>query len=317
MIPKRYAKYEKTVSLACVNFTAIWGNKAATLEKMKAITREAALQGNNIIVFPEIALTGHECDEEGVSNHKPCAMHRENAETVPGPSTEEMAKLARELDVYIIFGMPEQDRTDSRLRYIASAVIAPEGILGTYRKLHLGPKPISNESVCFVPGNSISVWETRYGPLGVQICKDFWFYPELSRIMALKGARLLINTTASPARPGKPYFLVQLTGARATENLVYTASANLVGKDRSMNFYGSSSICGPVFLPSAFGPRFDAVIATGSDHTEEIVSATLNFEKLHRWWHFLDWTEDRQAQLIADEFRELSPAVALEKKRPG
>ena len=96
---------------------------------MKRFTTEAAKQGNNIIIFPELALSGYECSEDISAENKSCQMHRELAEPIPGPSTTEMAQLAKDLDVYIIFGLPEQDRTNSDRRYISSVVIAPEGIL--------------------------------------------------------------------------------------------------------------------------------------------------------------------------------------------
>ena len=84
-------RYENIVSIGCVNFNPIWGDKRRTLEKMKSITVEAARQGNNLIVFPELALSGYGCDEAGAGKQKPCAMHEAAAEPVPGPSTRAMA----------------------------------------------------------------------------------------------------------------------------------------------------------------------------------------------------------------------------------
>ncbi len=286
--------YQETVSVACINFHTEWGDKAANLSKMKTFTLEAARQGNNIIIFPELALSGYECGED-IEGKGSCGMHCESAEVIPGPSTEEMKELARELDVYIIFGMPEQNKINSDVRYISSVIIAPEGILGSYRKLHLAPLPRFKESLCFSPGDEVPVWKTRYGVIGVLICYDFYFFPELARIMALKGATLLINTTASVAGPGKPYFIVQQTGSRATENLVYAASANLVGKEREKSFYGHSVIAGPLVPRPAF------VFAEGGE-TEEIVSATLSFPKLRAYTELLDWKKSRRSQLIDSEF---------------
>ena len=284
----------ESVSLACINFHPEWGDKAANLAKMKTFIKDAAEQGNNIIVFPELALSGYECSEDMGDQKKSCRMHTELAETIPGPATEEMSGLAKQLDVYIIFGMPEQDETQPARHYISSVVIAPEGILGAYRKLHLAPWPRFTESLCFSPGDRIPVWKTRYGNLGVLICYDFYFFPELARIMALKEATLLVNTTASAAGPGKPYYIVQQTGCRATENLVYTASANLVGKERTKTYYGHSVIAGPQ------DPRPAYIYAEGGE-AEEIVSATLSFAKLKTYTEKLDWKKNRQFQLINQE----------------
>ena len=290
--------YQETVSVACINFHTAWGDKAANLAKMKSFTTEAAKQGNNIIIFPELALSGYECSEDIGAEKKSCQMHRELAEVIPGPSTEEMAQLAKDLDVYIIFGMPEQDKTNSARRYISSVVITPEGISGASRKIHLPPSPRFTESLCFSPGDEVPVWKTRYGNIGVLICYDFYFFPELARIMALKEATLLINTTASAAGPGKPYYLVQQTGSRATENLVYAASANLVGKERTKTYYGHSVIAGP------HAPRPAFVFAEGGE-TEEIVSATLSFPRLNAYAELLDWKKRRRSQLINKEMNKV------------
>lgn len=292
---------QNTVSVACINFHTKWGDKDANLAKMKTFTMEAARQGNHMVIFPELALSGYECSEDAGEKRQSCRMHRELAEEIPGPSTERMWHMARELDVYIIFGMPEQDKDDPDVRYISAAVIGPEGILGAYRKLHLGHWPRFTESVCFSPGNAVPVWKTRYGIIGVQICYDFYFFPELSRIMALKGATLLINTSASAAGPGKPYFIVQQTGSRATENLVYAASANLVGKERTKRYYGHSVIAGP------HTPRPAFVFAEGGEN-EEIVSATLSFPRLKAYHNMLDWKKDRQSLLINGELSRFGPS---------
>jgi predicted amidohydrolase len=185
MIPEKYQKYEKVVSIACVSFTTIWGNKQANLEKIKKYVVEAVSQGNNIVVFPELALSGYECDDG--------CMHHTNAETVPGPSTEEIAALAKKHNVYVVFGLPEKDKKDPNIHYISSAVVGPEGILGAYRKLHLMESPFT-ETKCFKPGNDLPIFETKYGPIGIQICYDFWSFPEITRILALKGARIIIKS---------------------------------------------------------------------------------------------------------------------------
>lgn len=276
--------YEEVVSVACINYKSIWGDKSANLKKMTERIREAAELGNNIIVFPEMALSGYECNGE-------CTMHARAAETVPGPSTEEIAELTAKLDVYVVFGMPERDKKNPSFHYISSVIIGPEGILGAYRKLHLGGTGPYKENLCFTPGSELPVFETRYGLVGIQICVDFWYFPELSRILTLKGARLIINTAGSLAGPGKAYFLVQQTGARATENCVYAATANLVGTELTASFYGHSTIAGPAF------PKRAHVYAEAGE-TEEIVSATLNFKSLRR---MRELVPEYQKKVILDE----------------
>jgi len=291
-------EHPRFLSIACVNFQTKWGDKKANLEKMKLFVKEASRVGSNLVVFPELALSGYECDEDIHTHHQPCSMHRELAEPVPGPSTLEMAKIAREFEITIVFGMPEQDKDNPASTYISSAVVSPKGILGTYRKLHLGPSPNFTEDVCFKRGHEIPVWETEFGPIGVLICYDFWYFPELARIVALKGARVIVNTTASGAGPGKPYFIVQQTGSRATENIVYTATANLVGKDRTKSFAGHSVIAGPL-------DNRPAHVFVEAGEAEEIISATLDFEKLRIRNESMPWQKSRQSKLISEEFKKL------------
>jgi len=291
MIPARYQGYETSVTVGCVNYDSIWGDKAANLKKIKAMITEAADQGINILAFPELALSGYECNED-------FTMHHQAAETIPGPATEEIAALTRKLDIYVALGMPEKDKNDPDAYYIACPLIGPEGLIGTYRKVHIGPLPMFTESRCFRGGNAVPVFDTRYGPIGIQICADFWVYPELSRILMLKGARLIINSTGSADAPDRPFYMTAMTCARATENMLYTASANFVGKDRTKTYYGHSTIAGPAF------PRFSKVYAQGTEK-EEIVSATLSFEKLHRFRETISIDKLRQSKVIMEEFQNL------------
>ena len=291
MIPEDYRDYEDTVTLGCVNYGSIWNDKAASLAKVKKLITEAAEQGINILAFPELCLSGYEANEDNT-------MHKEFAETIPGPVTEEIAELTKKLDIYVVLGMPERDGDNTDICYISCALLGPEGLIGTYRKLHLGTPPLFKESLCFSGGNSVPVFTTRYGPIGIQICADFWVFPELSRILMLKGARIIINSTASMTLPGRPFYITSMTAARATENMVYTASANLVGKERTLSYYGYSTIAGPAF------PRFSHIYAQAED-MEEIISATLSFDKLHRFREAVSLEKLRRSDVIRDEFNHL------------
>ena len=291
MIPEQYRRYENTVSLGCVNYRSIWNDKAASLAKVKKLITEAARQGINILAFPELSLSGYESNEDNT-------MHREFAETIPGPATEEIAALTKKLGIYVVLGMLECDPDDADTCYISCPLLGPEGFIGNYRKLHLGTPPLFRESLCFSGGNTLPVFPTRYGPIGIQICADFWVFPELSRILMLKGARIIVNSTASMTMPGRPFYMTSMTAARATENMVYTASANLVGKERTLSYYGHSTIAGPAF------PRFSHIYAQAEDR-EEIISATLSFAKLHRFRETVSLDKLRRSDVIRNEFNNL------------
>jgi predicted amidohydrolase len=292
MIPAPYDRYESHVTVACVNFQTSWGDKAANLQSIERYVCEGAKQGVDIIAFPELCLSGYEANEDK-------SLHRELAETIPGPAVETISALAKRYNMYVTFGMPEQDPDNPDINYIACPFIGPQGLLGTYRKLHLGRPPMFAESECFSGGDSVPVFETRFGPVGVLICVDFWNFPELARIQMLKGARLILNCTASFEAPGRPAYITQQTGARATENVIYTASANLVGKENTKSYYGHSTIAGPSF------PRFNHIYAQAG-YDEELISATLSFDKLHRFRDNVKIEQIRRDDVIMSEFEKLA-----------
>lgn len=303
MIPEEYAEYEKVVTIAGVNWKGEWGNKENNLEKMKATIRQASGLGVNMIAFPEMALTGYECGPEARNEQMPCTMHTEAAETIPGPSTEEMAKLARELDMYVIFGMPEKDPKDPDVKYISTAIVGPEGVIGAYRKMHLATPPVWTEYYCFKQGNELLVFETRYGPIGIQICADFWMYPELSRLLFLKGARIIFNTVGSAVAPGKIDLMTHETTGRGQTDQCYIVSCNHVGTERTISYYGHSTIAGPGF------PRFHKTLAT-SEGIEEIVWATVSFETLAQSRRIFRVKEAGNWELIAREYQKIAEEVA-------
>lgn len=292
------------ITVAAVNFASVPGDKSATLVKIEALVREAARQGADLVVFPELALNDCNPCPGCLECNGPCKMHLATAEEVPGPATEHLAFVAAEVGVRVVLGLAERDADAPGRLYNASALITPTGVAGTYRKLHLGLSRSkthpTTEGLTFVPGDALPVWDTALGPIGILICYDFWSNPELARILSLKGARLLVNTTASAAGPGKADYVAHTTVVRAQENLVYAVSANRV--DHGI---GNSTIAGPAF------PAFNHIFARGGTE-EDIVLATLDFDQLERWRQVFPWREwrhGRQAavsKLIAEEFSALA-----------
>ncbi|MGH0033908.1 MAG: carbon-nitrogen hydrolase family protein [Myxococcota bacterium] len=285
------------VTLGCVNFESVLEDAPATLEKLLAFVRDAARQGCDLVVFPELALHAWAPCEECEGQPGPCALHLARAEPADGPSSDAVAAVARELDIHVIYGFAERDPDDPDILYNAAAVVTPDGLLGTYRKLHLG---IPLETNRFTPGTSLPVFETRLGPIGIQICYDFYNNPELSRVLALKGARLLVNPTARGDLPRAGENLRHATLVRAQENLVYAASANRVGQREDSAWAGHSVIGGPAF------PGFGRVLAEAG-RGEELIVATLNYTQLAAWYDWLPWREWRLGpqlpvtRLVADE----------------
>jgi len=294
--------HPKLVTVGSVNFESVTRDKAATLEKIVQFMLDAAHQGCDLVVFPELALNAWDDCEDCSAHGRPCAWHLEQAEPIPGPSTEAAATIARELDIHVIFGMEERDPDETSTLYNSAVLIGPEGLVGTYRKIHLG---IPLETNRFTPGDSVPVFETRLGPVGISICYDFYNNPELSRILALKGARILVNPTASTDLPGKGPMITHTTLVRAQENLVYAVSANRVGDEGSARWAGNSVIGGPDF------PGFGKVLAEAG-REEQLILATLNFDHLAAWYDWLPWREWRlgpqryATDIIAREFAEIA-----------
>ena len=294
--------YPNLVTVGSVNFESVPRDKAATLEKILQFIRDAAHQGCDLVVFPELALNSwgecRECAEAG----QPCAWHLEQAELVPGPATESVAELASDLDIHVIFGMEERDPDAKETLYNSAVLIGPDGLIGTYRKVHLG---IPLETNRFTPGDDVPVFETRLGPIGISICYDFYNNPELSRILALKGARILVNPTGSTNLPGKAAMITYTTLVRAQENLVYAVSSNRVGDEGGSRWAGNSVIGGPHF------PGFGKVLAEAGLE-EQLIVATLNFDQLAAWYDWLPWREWRlgaqryATNLVAREFSEIA-----------
>ena len=299
MVPKENEKYQKTVTLGAVNWKGEWGKKALNLEKMKTKIKEAAQIGIDMICFPELALSGYECSGDIRSKEEPCSNHAEAAETIPGPTTEIIAEIAKELDIYVVFGMPEKDPNNPKVLYISAAVVGPEGVVGKYRKIHLAPPPVWTECTCFKPGTELPLFETKYGPIGVQICADFWMYPELTRILALKGARIIFNLVGSASSPGKIDMMPKTTAAHGQWSQAYIVSCNHVGKEKNLSYYGYSTIAGPGF------PKFFKIFAQG-EGSEEIVWATVSFETLAYARKIFQVKERGYWKIIAEEYGQLA-----------
>ncbi len=223
--------------------------KEHNLAKILANLEAAASAGAKLVVFPECALSGY------------CFTSAEEArpasETVPGPSTEKIAAAAKSLGCTALVGMLE--RVGDRL-FNAAAVITPQGILGTYRKVHLLCLGIDRFDA---PGDKpFPVFETSHGKLGLVICFDLSF-PEGPRVLKLKGAQLLAVPTNWPLASDSTQCMARV---RAIENHFHVVAADRVGEERGFQFAGHSQIVD-------FSGR---VLAEAGESEETIVYADLD-----------------------------------------
>jgi len=196
-------------------------NLARVLENLE----RAAGEGAKLVVFPECALSGY------------CFTSREEAmpaaETVPGPCTEKIAEAAKRLGVSAVVGMLERAGDEV---YNVAAVITPQGIQGTHRKIHLPFLGIDRfDALGDVP---FTVFQAGPARIGVNICYDCSF-PESGRVLKLKGAQILAIPTNWPV--GSDTW-AHIPKVRAIENHMYVVAADRVGEERGFRFAGHSQI---------------------------------------------------------------------------
>ncbi|HLP50059.1 MAG TPA: carbon-nitrogen hydrolase [Chitinophagales bacterium] len=218
------------------------------LDKAIAGIRDAAAKGAQIVCLQELFTSLYFCDVEDYENFK-------LAEAIPGPSTDALSAVAKELNVVIIASLFE--KRASGIYHNTTAVLDADGAyLGKYRKMHIPDDPAYYEKFYFTPGDlGYKVFETKYAKIGVLICWDQW-YPEASRITALMGAEILFYPTAigwatsQDEQTNKEQYDAWQTMQRshAVANGVHVVSVNRVGleQDGLMKFWGGSFVANPM-----------------------------------------------------------------------
>jgi predicted amidohydrolase len=233
-------------------------NKVHNLDKAIRMIGKAASKGAQIVCLPELFSTLYFPQDEN-SNEKPVP--------IPNFITRSLSKAARENGIILIGGSIYEKSGNKS--YNTSPVFDQNGkILGKYRKIHLPQDPGFYEQDYFSKGNNFSVYETKFGKIGVLICFDQW-YPEPPRILKLKGADIIFYPTAigwvdgiEPAEGDwhKAWESVQI--GHAISNSVIVAAVNRVGTERNMKFWGGSFVC----------DQFGKILAKADDQEQVIVA---------------------------------------------
>jgi N-carbamoylputrescine amidase len=254
------------------------------LAKTEWKIREAAAGGAEIICTQELFRSQYFCRTEDHSNF---AL----AEPIPGPSTDALGRLARELHIVIVASLFE--RRAPGVYHNTAAVIGTNGeILGVYRKMHIPDDPLYYEKFYFTPGDlGFLNFDTDFGRVGVLVCWDQW-YPEGARVSALAGANILFYPTAIGWHPSEKaeFGAAQLDAwktiqrAHAIANGIYVAAVNRVGfegpADSGIEFWGSSFVADP----------FGEVIAQASQSEEQTLIVECDphrMEQIRQHWPFL------------------------------
>jgi N-carbamoylputrescine amidase len=256
---------------------------------------EAAEKGAQIICLPELFRSQYFCQSE---NHDYFKL----AETIPGPSTDALRKLARRRRAVIIASLFE--KRSAGVYHNTAAIIDADGeLLGIYRKMHIPEDPLYHEKFYFTPGDlGFRAWKTRYGRIGVCICWDQW-YPEAARLTALRGAEILFYPTAIGWHPGEKarYGATQhsawetIQRGHAVANGCFVAVVNRTGLETpvggdGIEFWGQSFVAG----------TSGQILSKASADREEILLTPVDLESVdltRTHWPFL---RDRRIDAYGD-----------------
>lgn len=253
--------------------------KKDALKEHIALIRKAAGKGAQIVCLQELFLTPYFCRTQDTDLF-------DLAETIPGPTTDALQPLAKELGVVIIASLFE--KRGPGLYHNTAAIIDADGaLLGRYRKMHIPQDPGFEEKFYFTPGDlGYKVWDTKFGRIGVLICWDQW-YPEAARLTALQGAQILFYPTAigwlasEKAALGKAQHTAWETVQRghAVANGCYVAAVNRAGMEGGTEFWGQTFVANP----------YGEIIKKASVSKEEVLIVPCDLkavEDFRRIWPF-------------------------------
>lgn len=261
-------------------------DRAANIEKLKVNIRKAAREGAELVVLQELHNGLYFCQTEDTSMF-------DLAETIPGPSTETFGALAKELGIVLVLSLFEKRAPG--LYHNTAVVLEKDGtIAGKYRKMHIPDDPAYYEKFYFTPGDlGFEPIDTSVGRLGVLVCWDQW-YPEAARLMAMRGAEMLIYPTAigwesSDTQEEKDRQLgawVTIQRGHAVANGLPVISVNRTGHEPDpsgqtggIQFWGNSFVAGPQGeLLTVFPNDEEEVRVIEIDKTRS--------ENVRRWWPF-------------------------------
>ena len=265
-----------TVQMSCTK------SPEENLNKAIQGIKEAADKGAQIVCLQELFTSLYFCDVEDYENFK-------LAEPVPGPSTDSLSKVAKELGVVIIASLFE--KRAQGIYHNTTAVLDADGsYLGKYRKMHIPDDPAFYEKFYFTPGDlGYKIFKTKFATFGVLICWDQW-YPEAARITSLMGAEILFYPTAigwatsqDEATNTEQYNAWQIIQrSHSIANGIHVVSVNRVGFEQNgaMKFWGGSFISNP----------FGSILYKAPHDQEEVNVLEIDLSKTDRYrthWPFL------------------------------
>jgi len=273
-------------------------DRATNMRRAIGFIEDAAKRGANIVCLPELFLGPYFCQKEDASLF-------DLAESIPGPSSDELGRVAKQCGVVLVASLFE--RRSAGIFHNTAVVFDVDGtIVGRYRKMHIPDDPLYYEKYYFTPGDlGFQTFATKHARIGTLVCWDQWF-PEGARLTAMRGADVLIYPTAIGWHPkekdqhgvNQQQAWETIQRSHAIANGVFVAAINRVGhegpKDGGLEFWGNSFVCDP----------FGVVLAkAGLD--EELMVVTCDrarMEDVRRNWPFF---RDRRIDAYGDLNRRL------------
>ena len=266
------------------------------LQKAAALVEGAAKNGAEVVCLPELFRSQYFCQRQDSGLF-------DLAETVPGPTTETLGKVAKARGVVII--APLFERRASGVYHNSAAIIDVSGeVVGLYRKMHIPDDPAYYEKFYFTPGDlGFRAFDTHVGRIATLICWDQW-YPEGARLAALHGPSILFYPTAIGWHPAEkiPFGTEQRDAWRtiqrghAIANGIYVAAVNRVGLEKTsaasagLEFWGSTFICDP----------FGVILAEASTEREETLLAEINLARIEEVRRNRPFLRDRRIDAYAE-----------------
>lgn len=280
------------ITVAATQF-ACTADRVANLQCAERMVRVAQQRGAQIVLLQELFETPYFCKDHDLKHFDLALPIADN------PAIQRMRQLAAELKVVLPVSVFERA---GKSFFNSVAIIDADGaLLGVYRKAHIPESPGYHEKFFFSPGDAgFRVWHTKYGVIGVGICWDQWF-PECARIMALKGAELLLYPTAIGEEPqdksidSQPHWQRTMQG-HAAANIMPVIAANRIGVEKGtqwqVQYYGSS------FITDHTG----AIVQQSDRVSEGVITASVDLEaiRLYResWGVFRDRRVDLYGPLL-------------------
>jgi NAD+ synthase (glutamine-hydrolysing) len=286
------------LNLALAQINTRLGNVEANLAKHLEIITEARVRGADLLVFPELSLTGYVLQDLATAvSHRP---------TPDDPIFRQLLQASQHID--LVVGFVDEDQRHRF--YIAAAYLSQGQVVHVHHKVYLPTYGLFDEGRFFAWGDAVQAFDTRFGRLGILICEDFW-HASPPYLLWLDGAEMLLFTSASPGRglTAEP----QLESARWVEHInrayaslftTFVVHANRVGYEDGLNFWGGST---------AFDPNGELIVKAPY-HQEALTLAEIDLNQLHRTRARLPLLRDERTGLVQ---REMNRILGEKDSHPG